>query len=280
MLFLILAAIFGLQTRGNKETIEERNPIDNGAVQFILVLVLTGTALTLVPEFFYLIDQFGWRMNTIFKFYFEAWIVWSLAAAFGSIILWKSIQMRAGRFIFGFAWFISIAAGLAYPSFALPETTNNFRPSRLTLDGLDYFNSSRSGEAAAIDWLKNAPYGTIVEAVGGSYSEFERVSVQTGFPTVLGWPGHESQWRGGGEEMGTREGDVQTLYRSMSWEEAREILQRYGIRYIFIGSLERSSLRVAEEKFAANLPIVFQNDTVTIYAVPDSIFNENLIPGS
>jgi hypothetical protein len=44
--------------------------------------------------------------------------------------------------------------------------------------------------------------------------------------------------------------------------------------------LERSSLRVAEEKFAANLPIVFQNETVTIYAVPDSILNENIIPGS
>ncbi len=119
-----------------------------------------------------------------------------------------------------------------------------------------------------------------MEAVGGSYSEFNRVSGQTGFPTVLGWPGHESQWRGGGLEMGTREGDVQTLYRTMNWDEAREILQRYRIKYIFIGSLERSSLRVAEEKFAANLPIVFQNETVTIYAVPDSILNENTIPGS
>ncbi len=98
-----------------------------------------------VPEFFYLIDQFGWRMNTIFKFYFEAWIVWSLAAAFGSILLWKSIRSRAGRLVFGLAWFLSIAAGLAYPSFALPDTTNNFRPNRLTLDGLEFFKYPGAG---------------------------------------------------------------------------------------------------------------------------------------
>jgi YYY domain-containing protein len=280
MLFLLSSLFLVMGEREKRDTGKEQNPVDKEVVQFTLLLVLTGTALTLVPEFFYLIDQFGWRMNTIFKFYFEAWIVWSLAAAFGSILLWKSIRSRAGRWIFGLAWFLSIAAGLAYPSFALPDTTSNFRPNRLTLDGLEFFKVSRSGEAAAIDWLKTAPYGTIVEAVGGSYSEFNRVSGQTGFPTVLGWPGHESQWRGGGLEMGTREGDVQTLYRTMSWDEAREILQRYLIKYIFIGSLERSTLRVAEEKFAANLPIVFQNETVTIYAVPNSILNENTIPGS
>jgi uncharacterized membrane protein len=244
------------------------------------LLVLTGIALTLVPEFFYLIDQFGWRMNTIFKFYFEAWIVWSMAAAFGSILLWKSIRSRAGRLTFGLIWFVSIAAGLAYPTFALPETTNNFKPNRLNLNGLDFFSYSQSGEAAAIDWLRSAPYGTIVEAVGGSYSEFERVSAQTGLPTVLGWPGHESQWRGGAAEMGSREADIQALYRTNAWEEAREILRKYGIHYIYIGSLERATLRVSEEKFAAHLPIVFQNDSVTIFAVPDSIFDNYLNQGS
>ena len=58
-----------------RDTGKDQNPVDQDVVQFALLLVLTGTALTLMPEFFYLIDQFGWRMNTIFKFSFEAWIV-------------------------------------------------------------------------------------------------------------------------------------------------------------------------------------------------------------
>ena len=97
---------------------------------------------------------------------------------------------------------------------------------------------------------------------------------------MLGWPGHESQWRGGAAEMGSREADIQTLYRTTNWEEAREILRRYGIRYIYIGSLERNTLHVSEEKFAANLPIVFQNDSVIIYKVPDSILNAERTQGS
>jgi YYY domain-containing protein len=280
VLFLLIDLFLAIKPGKNAETVDPQNPVDHGAVLFALLLVLTGAALTLVPEFFYLIDQFGWRMNTIFKFYFETWIVWSIAAAFGSVILWKSIRNKAGRVVFGIAWFVSLAAGLAYPSFALPNTTNNFHPDHLNLNGLDYFSYSKSGEAAAIDWLKTAPYGTIVEAVGGSYSEFERVSEQTGLPTVLGWPGHESQWRGGALEMGSRESDIQTLYRTTSWQEAKEILRRFGIKYIFIGSLERSSIRVSEEKFATNLPAVFQNDSVTIYLVPDSIFDKTTNQGS
>ena len=280
MLFLAICVIIGIRTQGESTDEKSQNPAEKSSVQFALLLVFTGIALTLVPEFFYLIDQFGWRMNTIFKFYFEAWIVWSMAAAFGSILLWKSIRSRAGRLTFGLFWFVSIAAGLAYPTFALPETTNNFKPGQLNLNGLDFFSYSQSGEAAAIDWLRSAPYGTIVEAVGGSYSEFERVSEQTGLPTVLGWPGHESQWRGGAAEMGSREADIQALYRTNAWEEAREILRKYGIRYIYIGSLERATLRVSEEKFAAHLPIVFQNDSVTIFAVPDSIFDNYLNQGS
>jgi uncharacterized membrane protein len=87
----------------------------------------------------------------------------------------------------------------------------------------------------------------------------------------LGWPGHESQWRGGAMEMGSREADIQLLYRTTSWPEAVSILQKYGIRYIFIGLLEKSSMRVSEEKFVDNLTIVYQNDAVTIYEVPRSI---------
>jgi uncharacterized membrane protein len=59
---------------------------------FALVLVVVGGLLVLAPEFVYLRDQFGTRINTVFKFYYQAWILWSLAAAFGSAILFRNLR--------------------------------------------------------------------------------------------------------------------------------------------------------------------------------------------
>ena len=70
---------------------------------FTLLLVLLGCGLVLVPEFFYLRDQFGWRVNTIFKFYFEAWIAWGITAAFGTVVLWNEISSKVARYSFRFA---------------------------------------------------------------------------------------------------------------------------------------------------------------------------------
>ncbi len=121
---------------------------------------------------------------------------------------------------------------------------------------------------AAVEWLKSAPAGVIAEAVGGSYSEFARIGTQSGQPTVLGWPGHESQWRGGVKEMGSRQSDLERLYRTNDWTEAQQILHQYNVRYVFIGSLERNVYRVNENKFKRFLQPVFQQGQVAIYEVP------------
>jgi uncharacterized membrane protein len=85
---------------------------------------------------------------------------------------------------------------------------------------------------------------------------------------VLGWPGHESQWRGGAEEMGSRETDIELLYRANRWEQMLAILQRYQIRYVYVGALERGKYRVNDALFDRYLNPVFQNQQVTIYEVP------------
>jgi uncharacterized membrane protein len=108
----------------------------------------------------------------------------------------------------------------------------------------------------------------VVEAVGGSYSEYARVATHSGKPAVLGWPGHESQWRGGAEEMGSRQGDIERLYRSNDWTETQEILRQYNVRYIYVGPLERSTYGVNENKFERFLQPVFKQGQVTIYEVP------------
>jgi uncharacterized membrane protein len=116
--------------------------------------------------------------------------------------------------------------------------------------------------------LGTAPDGVIAEAIGGSYSAYARISTYTGLQTVLGWPGHEGQWRGGYEEQGSRQDDIKLLYSTAKWETANGILQKYNIRYVYIGTLERTTYSVQEEKFRTHLKIVFQQGLVTIYEVP------------
>jgi YYY domain-containing protein len=245
---------------------------------FTLLLVLLGCGLVLVPEFFYLRDQFGWRMNTIFKFYFEAWIVWGLAAAFGIIVLWNEILSKVARYCFRFTWLVLLAIGLAYPVFGVWSKTDGFNTSNWTLDGAVVYNSGNLYQPdvlAAVEWLKQAPDGIIAEAVGGSYTEFARIATLTGLPDVINWPGHEGQWRGGGKEMGNRMADIELLYQTKDWTEAEKILQQYHVRYVYLGALEKSTYHIQVPKFEEHLKAAFSSGTETIYEVPDFLYNSS-----
>jgi YYY domain-containing protein len=244
---------------------EENEP---GPRAFILLLVVLGAVLVLVPDFIYLRDQFGTRLNTVFKFYYQTWQMWSLAAAFGLAML--LINLR-------WFWNVVTRVGLAvllfvtltYPVLGVLNKTNNFNPlTGWTLDGASSTIQWNPDEAAAIEWLRSAPYGVVAEAVGGQYTQYARISTYTGLPTVLGWPGHELQWRGSAEEQGSRQFDIETLYSSPDWATTQAIIERYHIRYIYVGSLERSTYRVREDKFIRMLTPVFTQGAVTIYETP------------
>lgn len=55
---------------------------------FVTLLIGIGALLVLAPEYFYLRDFFGTRMNTVFKFYYAAWILWGTAAAYAAAEIW------------------------------------------------------------------------------------------------------------------------------------------------------------------------------------------------
>ncbi len=260
---------------------------------FVLLLITLGALLLIGPEFLYLRDQFGTRINTVFKFYYQTWMLWSLAAAFGVATLIDKLKGFWNK-TFGLLLFGLLLVGLTYPAFGLLNRTNNFNleqaaairksiraaddffirealrdelASVWTLDYFDKVQRQNPDEAAAIRWLQHAPDGVVAEAVGGSYSGYARISTYTGLPTLLGWPGHESQWRGGHAEQGSRQGDVETLYSTGNWETANQIISRYDIRYVYVGELERAA-SLQEEKFQRHLRLVFQQGNVAIYEVP------------
>ena len=242
------------------------------STQFILLILTLGVILVLAPDFVYLRDQFGYRINTVFKFYYQAWMLWSLAAAFGTAYLLQNLYGKTNitfRLLIG----IVIFSGLLYPVLGLLTKTNDFKPPYgFTLDDFDRIKRENPDEAAAIEWLRQAPDGVIAEAVsstGGSYDpSYARIATYTGLQNVLGWTFHESQWRGSFAPQGTRKDDITKLYTTTRWEEAQLLIEKYNIRYIYIGGAERSAMKVNEDKFQMYLKPIFQQGNVIIYEVP------------
>lgn len=233
----------------------------------VIVLVVMGALFCLIPEFFYLRDVFGTRMNTIFKFYFQSWIVWGLASACAVVVVWHQIKNSIRKWL-SIILLIVLLISCAYPIFVFVEKFRNFSLNDLSLDGSRYMALYNPNEFNAIQFFRDAPYGIVAEAIGGSYSGFARVSTFSGLPAVLGWPGHEMQWRGGVNEIGSREYDIRLLFETNDWQAASQLIQRYQIRYIYLGDLEKSHYNVNEKKFLDNMIQVFKNNSVSIFQIP------------
>ncbi|MCY3798692.1 MAG: DUF2298 domain-containing protein [Chloroflexi bacterium] len=94
-----------------------------GASGFALLLIGMGLFLTLFPDFLYLKDNFGVRINTVFKFYYQAWALWSIAAAYAaySIMADSGLPRPHPLLRLGFALIValSMAAGLVYTAESL-----------------------------------------------------------------------------------------------------------------------------------------------------------------
>lgn len=172
------------------------------AVRAIAGLFATGFFLTLVPEFVYIQDVFGDRMNTVFKLYFQAWLLFSIATAVSFAIVLANSSRRA--FYPSAAIIVALIVSVTpYTPLSARDWTSDYAE-RQGLNGADYLARSAPDEAAAIDWLRaNASTGAvIVEGPGCSYGTvsgvpMNRMSAFSGVPTIVGWAGHEDQWRRG-----------------------------------------------------------------------------------
>jgi uncharacterized membrane protein len=249
------------------------------AARFVCLLLAaatsTGAGVELVVVADDLIGTTAYRMNTVFKFYNQIWVLLALAAAslFAMMlgIARRSASLRTpttvthGRSL-RVAWarvgvalaIVVLLAGLAYPVMATPpRLAQRFAPgspsgSLNALGWMDLgtvpvfasteFESIRyAGDAAAIAWLNEHVAGTpvIAEASIGPYRcNGSRISAATGLPTIIGWERHEQQQRYP-EDLPPRVRDVATLYTSSDVAEKSSILRRYNVAYVIVGDLER-----------------------------------------
>ncbi len=230
---------------------------------FLALLTAWATVLVWLPDHLYVWDVFGTRMNTVFKFYYQAWQMWAVVAAVWTLTLFR--DPRAWLRLSPWLVMLSLVAALVYPVLSLPGRMAE-GDWAWTLDSLDLVARQNPEEAQAIRWLRQAPLGVVAEAVGGSYSRFARIATFSGQPAVLGWPGHEIQWRGSAKPLGSREDDIARLYTADTWEAVRDILDRYGIRYVVVGGLERGRYPgLNQALLEQHLPLVFRGTSVLIF---------------
>lgn len=279
--FVIAARLFG-------------RPDANGVLPFTLptgyALLMIGGALllVLVPDYVYLRDGFGSRMNTVFKFYYQAWALLGAATAYGvwTVVAGGGEKRLPSAARFGLAALPVVLYGLGtfYPLRATTdrmfiETGRSLSevPGPLTLDGAPSLTNPH--DYAALMCLRNLIEGqddvVAVEATfHGSYDYFAggiasgRLAGITGLPTVIGWQGHQRQWRGRGYDaaVGTRSADIQQLYTDFDLFVVQPIIDRYGIDYIVYGSAERSRYGAdGDLKFREALPIVCESGDTRIY---------------
>jgi YYY domain-containing protein len=269
-------------------------------------LMLGGLAFALIAgcELFFLkdvfVDQYP-RMNTVFKYYFQAWALLAIACGVGLFFLWGHLQslkassprldafLRRGKVLWGIALLIFFAAGAIYPIYAPPARLAQINPQTgrvsliagSSLDGLTYVKYCRpfllnctinlTGDYDAIRWLNAHVQGdpVIVEAVGPDYSLYGRISAFTGLPTIMGWQGHEFQWRVNQINItvfSQRVADVNTIYSSPDPRQVLAIMARYHAQYLYVGNLERSQYPNANlNRFASFMKIVYHAEGVTIY---------------
>ena len=243
---------------------------------FALMLTALGLLLIMGPELLHVNDGFGsaWeRMNTVFKLYYQAWIILSAAAGY-AIYYWATLRDRSkGRALaLARVWAVSLvvllAASAYYPIAAAADKGNLFHQPA-TLDGLDYLvRFDRKAEYDAIDFIRgDAGRGSaVLEAFGSDYTPFGRISSSSGVPTVLGWAGHQVQWRGTHTAFAGRQEDIAAIYRTEDIEEAKRLLDKYGVDYVYVGDRERMTYgEVGLAKFAEFMDAPFQQGGVTVY---------------
>ncbi len=280
-LLIAVAAVHFLQPWRSRSGSREAASSDT----FAALLFLCGLGLTFLVEFVYLRDGFGVRMNTIFKFYYQAWVMLGCASAYAVWWVAADADGRIGKglqsaFLVGTV--LLVAAAMVYPAMASYSRVEGFQ-NEPELDGTVNLARSHPDDWAAVEWLRANAQGTpvILEAPGGSYTYEGRISAFTGYPAVLGWALHESQWRGNYVEQGKREPDIQTIYTTEDEELALELLHRWDVDYVIVGPPERSyteelcraperqcSTTEALEKFDTLLNPAFRQGQTAVYRVP------------
>ena len=242
---------------------------------FAVLLGLCAIGLVLIPELVYVRDIYengNARANTMFKLTYQAYIMFGMTmiyAIFRLLIIGKNKILKVLAFIglFLFVWTCGYFGNSVHSWFGTVWKPSQYKG----LNATAFLETDFPEDVNGIRWLKenisDAP--VVLEANGDSYSEYERVSAMTGFPTIMGWYVHEWLWRGDLADLNAKIEEIKEIYTSTDETRVKELLDEYNVSYIFVGSCERN-------KYGADLnndllkglgEVVFQDSEYPTYIV-------------
>jgi YYY domain-containing protein len=209
---------------------------------FILILIIAGVFTSLFCEFFYIQDALGSgnpifiRLNTVFKMYLQNWILWAISA--GYIVFLFRYHFTPKK-AWGVAAVLLILFVSIYPVFATIGKSGGFSGIP-ELDGGAYVKKEHPGDYQAILWFMNLTGRPVVlQAPGELYEWNSAITTFSGLPTVIGWAGHELNWRfPKRSEIDMRWSDAGRMYTSGDIREVEALLIKYDVSYVYFGEAE------------------------------------------
>ena len=246
------------------------NPEPKGLI-LAMVFSILGLLLLEGVEIFYIMD----RMNTIFKFYMHVWIFFAIGSAYFLYHIIESLLPKKNiiRYVWlGLVGLVGIASifTIITSVYAVINTDRVPTP-KPSLDGMAYLRIKDKDEYDAVKWLNRNIRGTpvMLEAHGPEYQDYTRITMNTGLVTVLGWEHHMSQRGYSRDDINQRRDDIETIYRTRDIDLAKFYLSKYGVDYLYVGSLERESYpEDGLGKFDRFLNRIYKNEGVDIYEIP------------
>jgi len=241
---------------------------------FVFLFGLLSLILIIIPEVVFVRDIYGEsysRANTMFKLTYQAFTLLALLAGYTTfrLLLIKKSPIIQIPLVFFLA--IVLALPMIYPFYAIKGYYGNLSIAQYKgINGLQFLSSTYPDDYRAVLWLNKNIKGqpTILEANGDSYTDYGRISMATGLPTVLGWYVHEWLWRGDSKFPGVRVKEVAAVYETPDSQAAKDVIKKYHIRYIILGKLERDKFKKLD---LAKLPslgrMVFSSGTTQIIEV-------------
>jgi hypothetical protein len=260
---------------------------------FGMWMIFVAWAVALGVEIVYIRDHMGdgdwYRMNTVFKFGVQSWLLLSVGiATILPALLERLRQMhRAVLPVVAAVMIVPVVMGASFTVIGVPNRMA-YRMNddqELTLDGLEFMKTGVYNTADrnipflsdynAIKWLNSRVKGLPV--IMQSSIEFYRgygvrIAANTGFPTVVS-PLHESEQRNG-DVVGQRDADVIDFYRSTDIAQKSKLLSRYRVGYVIVGPIERAAYGKEGTDAVANigsLREVYKSGETIIYQVSPNI---------
>lgn len=242
---------------------------------FVCILILLSTLLIIIPEFIYVKDIYPahYRANTMFKLVYQTFMMLSICSGYIIVRLFlnhKSLIInRYLKFVYWIIGLLLIILVFLYPYFSIKSYFGNLN-TYFGINGTNYLKQLYPSDYEAILWINKNIKGqpVILEAQGDSYTDYGRISTNTGLPTVLGWAVHEWLWRGTYDIPSPRISEVQKMYESKDIKETKQLLSKYDVSLVFLGELERQKYpNQNEEKFQSLGKIIYQKNKTKIFEI-------------